>query len=308
MQRLDDALELAHLIRGRRVKRVRREVADRRIAPVVGEAAVVQELLVDDVMDRQQLDRRHAERLEIVDRSGAREPAVATAQVLAHLLTQLREPLDVHLVDHGLVPRRARPSPVVVLPVERRVDHERARDRRCGVRLVNRQVGVVAAARHVRQRVRGTPVDRSVDRLRVRVDQQLRPVEPAAGLRVVRAVDAVAVALPRPDPRQVAVPVERGALVQLDALFPSVLVIEAELDALRVLGEEREVRPVAVPVRAERERLPRPDGAGHVVSSTVRASKSATSVARPRRSVNTRPSTATSSSRGNSRRRRISSA
>ena len=43
MQRLDHALELAHLIGRRRVQRMRREVADRRVAPVVRETAVVRE-------------------------------------------------------------------------------------------------------------------------------------------------------------------------------------------------------------------------------------------------------------------------
>ena len=42
-------------------------------------------------------------------------------------------------------------------------------------------------------------------------------------------------------------PVERGALGQVDARLVAVVVEEAELDALRVLGEEREVRPVARP-------------------------------------------------------------
>ena len=39
----------------------------------------------------------------------------------------------------------------------------------------------------------------------------------------------------------------------------AVLVEQAQLDALGVLGEEREVRPAAVPGRAERERPPGPD-------------------------------------------------
>ena len=51
VQRLHHALELAHLVVGRRVQRVRREVADRRVAPVVREPAVVQEALVGDVVD-----------------------------------------------------------------------------------------------------------------------------------------------------------------------------------------------------------------------------------------------------------------
>jgi hypothetical protein len=60
-------------------------------------------------------------------------------------------------------------------------------------------------------------------------------------------VDAIAVVLARSDTREVAMPVERRALVQLDALLPPMLVEEAELDAVGVLGEEREVRPVSGP-------------------------------------------------------------
>ena len=88
VQRLDHPLELAHLLAvraRRRVERVRREVADRRVAPVVRQAAVVQEALVGDVVDRQQLDRGDAERLEVLERRLGGEPRVRAAQVLAHV-------------------------------------------------------------------------------------------------------------------------------------------------------------------------------------------------------------------------------
>ena len=78
VQRLHHALELAHLLAaasGRGVERVRREVADRRVAPVVREPAVVEEALVGDVVDRQQLDRGHAEALQVLDRRLGREAA-----------------------------------------------------------------------------------------------------------------------------------------------------------------------------------------------------------------------------------------
>ena len=68
VERLDHALELPHLLAaraGRRVRRVGREVADRRVAPVVREPSIVQEVLVGDVVDRQQLDGRHSERRQV---------------------------------------------------------------------------------------------------------------------------------------------------------------------------------------------------------------------------------------------------
>ena len=74
---------------------------------------------------------------------------------------------------------------------------------------------------------------------------------------------AVAVVLARPDARQVAVPAERRALLHLDPLLRTLLVEQAELDAVGVLGEHGEVRAVPVPFRAERERLSGPDAACH---------------------------------------------
>ena len=94
VQRLDHPLELAHLLApaaGRGIGGVRREVADRRVAPVVREAAVVEERLVDDVMDGQELDRGHAEELQVGDRLVRGEAGVGPAEVLAHARVALRE-------------------------------------------------------------------------------------------------------------------------------------------------------------------------------------------------------------------------
>ncbi len=82
MQRLDHPLELAHLLarRARRgIVRMRREEADRAVAPVVGQAPVDEEVLVGVVMHRQQLDRSHAEVLEVPDRGLGRQAAVGPA-------------------------------------------------------------------------------------------------------------------------------------------------------------------------------------------------------------------------------------
>src|SRR6185503_18096167 len=105
--------------------------------------------------------------------------------------------------------------------------------------------------------------------------QQLGRVEALAALGVVRAMDAVGVALAGADPGQVAMPVEDGVLGDVDTHLAALVVEEAELDALGVFGEEREVRAAAVPDRAERERPSGPDF--HYAISTVRLAKSATS-------------------------------
>src|SRR5439155_5085319 len=91
--------------------------------------------------------------------------------------------------------------------------------------------------------------------------EQLGRVEAVAVLRLVGPVHAIAVARPRADAGQEAVPVQRRALAQVDPRLVVVAVEEAQLHALGVLREQREVGPVPVPGRAEGEGLARPDRA-----------------------------------------------
>ena len=257
VERLHHPLELLDLLplhARRGVAGVRGEEADRGVAPVVRQTAVVEEALVDDVVHREQLDRGHAELLEVRDRLVRGQARVGAAQVLAHAGVQLREAAHVQLVDDRLVPRRLELP--VALPVEARVDDDAARHRRGVVGEVGH--GVVLAG-DVRMRVAGVPAHAAVDHLGVGVEQQLRGVEAMAVLGRVRAVDAEAVALPGADAGEVAVPVEGRALRQLEAALGAVGVEQAQLDALRVLGEHGEVRTRAVPRRTQRERPSRPD-------------------------------------------------
>jgi hypothetical protein len=73
------------------------------------------------------------------------------------------------------------------------------------------------------------------------------------GLRLVGAVDAIAVILAGSDVGDIAVPDLVGIFRQLDAqqLALAVAVEEADLDLRRIGGEEREIDPLAVPARAE---------------------------------------------------------
>ena len=90
---------------GARVLVVRREVADRIVAPVVPEPEPREPLVVDELMHGHQLDRRHAELLQGVDHHRVREPRVRAAKRVGHLGVKHRQPLDVRFVDDGLVPR-----------------------------------------------------------------------------------------------------------------------------------------------------------------------------------------------------------
>ena len=164
------------------------------------------------MVHRQQLDGRDAQVGQVLDRRLGGEPGVAAAQVFGHVRVQLREALDVQLVDQRLVPGRARRP--VVAPGEGRVDHRRQRGIRRAVAVVEGQVGLRVAELVAEQLV--GPAHVAADRLGVRVEHDLVGIEavPAGGL--VRPVDAVAVELAGQDVGQVGVPDLVGVLLQRD--------------------------------------------------------------------------------------------
>ena len=113
-----------------------------------------------------------------------------------------------------------------------------------------------------------TPLDLPVDRLRVRVEEQLAGVEACAGGWIVLAVDAVAIALPGAHLWKVRVPDERVDVDHVHARLLAAVSEEAQLDALGAFTEQREVRSVAVEGRAERVAR---TGPGLHIASIVRS-------------------------------------
>ena len=112
------------------------------------------------------------------------------------------EALHVDLVDHRFVQRyRGR---AVVAPVEERVVHDALRHVRRAVVVVARLVVAEVVPEASR-----APVDLTVDRLGVRVEQELGRVAAHARGRVPRTVHAVAVALTGADGGEVRVPAVR---------------------------------------------------------------------------------------------------
>ena len=95
-----------------------REEPDRVVAPVVDQAAVEQVELGDEVVHRQQLDRRDAQVLEVVGSSrDVPRPAYDPRSSAGTSGCCIGQALDVRLVDHGLLPGHVRPP--IVAPVER---------------------------------------------------------------------------------------------------------------------------------------------------------------------------------------------
>ena len=176
VQGADHGLELLHLLAAGAaggVAVVRGEEADGVVAPVVVQALVVQVAVGDELVHGHQLDGGDAQPLQVRDDGRVRQAQVGPALLVGDDRVLLGQPPDVRLVDDGLVvggPRRP-----VQAPVEERGGHHRARDVRAGV-------GVVAPVRvpEVVGEHRLAPLDGAVDRLGVRVEQQLGRVAPLA--------------------------------------------------------------------------------------------------------------------------------
>ena len=256
MHRLHHLLELGDLLAAvpaRGVRRVRREEADRVVAPVVGQPLIGEPRLGDELVDREQLDRGDAEVDEVVGDGRMSHAGVGPADLLGHPVVELGHALDVRLVDHGVAPAAA--HRLVALPVELVVHDDAAGRERGGVdraRLV-RLLDVVAEGL-------GTRLHLAADRAGIGVQQQLVGVEPEPLCREPRPFDAVAVELATGDPGQGAVPDPEGVLGQLVMGLVALVVEQADVDGGRRRGVDREVRRLLRPLGAQRPTAAGPHG------------------------------------------------
>src|SRR5688572_6807029 len=111
------------------------------------------------------------------------------------------EPLDVELVNDRIVERGV--GTAVIPPGKGAVDDDPLGDAPRIVLLVSHQV--ITASQGIAEDG-GIPIDTAGQSPRIRVDEELGRVEAMSGLRLPRAVDAIAVALAGTNARQVAVP------------------------------------------------------------------------------------------------------
>ena len=246
-------LQAARAVGG--VSRIGREEPDAVVAPVIGQPALDEVAVVDERVDRQQLDRGDAERLDVVGHLFRGQPRERSALMLADRRVSFRVAAYVRLVDDRPLPRDARP-PRLLLPVEIGIDDDRLRHEGRAVALIERQI-VAFGANRVPEAGR-IPFQLADVRAGVRIEQQLVGIEPMALLRRVRSVDPVAVNRSGPDVRHPAVPDLVRVLRQLDALGLAIAasIEEADLDFGRVGREEGEVDAFAVPGRAAWMRKP----------------------------------------------------
>ena len=252
---LDHRLELLHLpeCRRRRVAVVRCEERDRVVAPVVAQPAFHEVVVVHELVHGHQLDRGDSETGQVIDDGRVGEAGVGPAKRGWHVGMLHGQTADVGLVDDRVVQRD--PGRTVVAPVEEPVADDRFGDMWCavvGVRLVR----VVEAIAEARLR----PVDLAVDRLCVRVEEQLRRVAPQTLRRLPGAMDPESVMLAWADVGKVGVPAVAVDLGQLDAHLVDVgpVAQQAEFDAVGDAREQREVCSRTVVVGAEWVRVADP--------------------------------------------------
>src|SRR5208283_5874931 len=99
MQPLDHFFELADTVAppGGEAP-VRSEERERAVSPVIDHPPRGDAGLVEMLVDGHELQRRHAERLQVGNRSDGSEPEESTAALLRNLRMDLREAFDVELV------------------------------------------------------------------------------------------------------------------------------------------------------------------------------------------------------------------
>ncbi len=248
---VDHRLELVD-VRAVHVALVEREKPHRVVAPVVGKTLVRQERLVQEHLDRQQLDAGHPQFADVTDGPVLREPGEGAAHVLWHVGPPHGEPTDVGFVEDRLVPWHA--HVLRLLPLKVGVDHHAFGHHVCAVAFVEAQVGVFVAD-GVAEEFR-PPLELAHVRLGVRVHQQLVVIEAMAFFGLVRTVHPVAVARAGLQARHEAVPDLIGVFGQGDAgqFFDAGLVVDADLDFGAVRGEQREVDALAGVCGAQRVR------------------------------------------------------
>ena len=113
VQSLDHRLELVDLAAtrpGRAVLAVRGQEADAVVPPVIAQAPLEQVGVLDELVDRQQLDGGDPEVGQVTGYRRVRQPGVGAAKLVGHVRVALRQALHVGLVDHGLVQRGRAPG------------------------------------------------------------------------------------------------------------------------------------------------------------------------------------------------------
>jgi len=238
---LDITLEIPDRATGE-VRRIRREEADAVVAPEIGEALIHQHPVAHESVNRQQLHGGHPQLRDVVHHFRVGKAGKGTPDFLWYGGIQHRVTTGVKFVDDSAIPGGHRFG--ALAPGERRVDYLALRYEGSAVSCVEGEVGFLRSDDVAEEGV--VPDQGAFEGTR---------------RRIVGAVHAVSVQLPRSDVRQVAVPDLMGIFRKRypGDLLVAVFVEEAEIHPFRVSGEEGEVGSTAVPGCSQGIRSARPE-------------------------------------------------
>ena len=122
MQRLYRIAEfIPRLIRMHRIAWLKRKHRQRVVTPVVAQPQPLQTRFAGEMRHRQQLQRGDPQMLQVSNHHRMRERLIGAADLFGDRRVQIRQPLDVRLVNHGFAPRGARRF--ITFPVVELVDH-----------------------------------------------------------------------------------------------------------------------------------------------------------------------------------------
>ncbi len=245
VQRLHHVFELADLlprVARRTVARHGGKVAQRVVSPVVPQIPANKLALIDEVVQRQQLNRGDTQHLEVLDACVRSQTGIRSAQLLGNSRVVFRKAAHTQFVNHGVGKRGfglADALPVVVAPVRYHYTLGHAGG---GGLTVEFQV---ITAHHVIRKDWSLPVDLACNRLCVGVDEQLVFVETETLLRLPRTIDVEAVTLTRADAANQPMPDVARRLFQNGAsatrVLGAIFVEEAHFHSGRILRVEREI-------------------------------------------------------------------
>ena len=266
MERAHHLLELGHLLTpgtAAAVSRVRSEVAEGVVAPVVDQSGLQQVQFAGEVVHRHQLDGGDPEGDQVVDDGRVGEPGEGAALVFGHPRMLHGESADVGLVDHRVGPGGVRWA--IARPVEGVVHDDAARNE-------VRRVGVLAHGVVVETRTSHRIVEPhvAVDGAGVGVGEELRWIPSLALGGIPWPVHPESISVPVLQAAEPAVEHPEGGDRKIEAHLAPVLGEDAQFDPLgsrcpqcdiRLAGAHRHPQWIPVAWTGEHER-------GHVRHAT----------------------------------------
>jgi hypothetical protein len=207
-------------------------------------------MVVDKLMNRKQLHRRHSEVLEVVNHSRVRHGGIGAADFFRDVRVQLRKSFDMHFIDDGLKERSLGWS--VVLPIEVGVDHHGFGHES----VIRTSVNCVVVVRIVKVVWIDfiAPYNVSIDGSGVRIDQEFVGIESVSTVRIVGTMHPESILRSRHDIRNPAMPDVMSTLKELDSArrrFGSVFE-NTDFDLFRVFRKESEIGAFTCPGGAQR--------------------------------------------------------